>query len=449
MPHADTVPHRITSTPLHGLRAEVITGADAKKSFVATSDAITIGTAQDNSLVLTDETVSRYHVEVLRVGDRIIVQDHGSTNGTRIGAIQVERAAVPPGTVLILGQTSVRIDDGAPVSIEAYDDDALGSLRGRSPEMRSLMARIRRAAESDASVLILGETGTGKELIARAVHEASARAKHPFEAVDCGALLPTLIASELFGHEKGAFTGAERQHIGAFERADGGTLFLDEIGELPAQLQIALLGALERRSFRRVGGAKPIDIDVRVVCATHRDLRGEVNAGTFRQDLYFRVAVVMLKVPPLRERAMDIPILVEHFLREAGFNGEVTEIIPPNVLQSLRSYRWPGNVRELRNFVDSALAMGETQELELSSGSTHARGDDVGSIMETALAQKRYKDAREIVLHEFEGLFLGRLLERTKGNVAKAARECELNRSYLTQMLKRHSHLRAHNDDEE
>jgi DNA-binding NtrC family response regulator len=438
MPHASTVPHRISSTPLRGLRAVVVAGPDAKKVCVATSDSITIGTAQGNDLQLTDETVSRYHVEILRRDDRIIAQDHGSTNGTAAGSITIERAAIPPGTVLRLGQTSVQIDDGAPVAVEAHEEDSFGSLRGRSPEMRALMARIRRAAESDASVLILGETGTGKELIARALHEAGARAGQPFETVDCGSLLPTLIASELFGHEKGAFTGADRQHIGAFERADKGTLFLDEIGELPPQLQTALLGALERRSFRRVGGSKTIDIDVRVVCATHRDLRSEVNAGTFRQDLYFRTAVVLLRVPPLRDRVIDIPILVEHFLREAGCNGPVDEIIPPNVIQSLRAYRWPGNVRELRNFVESALAMGEVPQLDPSESA----GSDFPSVSIQALAQRKYKDARALVLHEFEGAYFKALLERTKGNVSRAARESDLNRSYLTQMLKRHPRLR-------
>jgi DNA-binding NtrC family response regulator len=216
--------------------------------------------------------------------------------------------------------------------------------------MRRLMAAIERAAKSDVSVLLLGETGTGKEVIAHAVHDASPRAKGPFETVDCGAMLPTLIASELFGHEKGAFTGADRQHAGAFERADGGTLFLDELGELPGSLQPALLGALERRSFRRIGGQKTISVDVRFICATHRDLRAEVNAGTFRQDLYYRIGVLLLRVPPLRERAGDIPLLIEQFLREEGFDGAPEEVFPRHVMDALTQHPWPGNVRELRNF---------------------------------------------------------------------------------------------------
>src|SRR5262249_1899349 len=194
-------------------------------------------------------------------------------------------------------------------------------LLGRTSEMRTLMAAISRAARSDASILIAGETGTGKELIARAIHDESPRAGGPFETVDCGSLMPTLVASELFGHEKGAFAGADARHVGSFERGSGGTLFLDELGELPASLQAALLGALERRSFRRLGGTTPIAVDVRVISASNRDLMREVNTGAFRQDLYYRIGVVTLRVPPLRERAGDIPLLVEHFLRESGFTG--------------------------------------------------------------------------------------------------------------------------------
>src|SRR5204863_5285067 len=214
------------------------------------------------------------------------------TNGTFAGATMIHKATIRPGTVLTLGKTTLKVDDGETVTVELYGDDRLGKLRGRSPEMRRLMAAIERAAQSDASALILGETGTGKELIARALHEASPRKDQPMEIVDCGAQLPALIASELFGHEKGAFTGADQQHIGAFERAHGGTLFLDEIGELPLSLQANLLGALERRRFRRLGGKADIAIDVRVVSATNRDVRSDVNKGGFRLDLYYRLAVV-------------------------------------------------------------------------------------------------------------------------------------------------------------
>ncbi|MCK6547531.1 sigma 54-interacting transcriptional regulator [Myxococcota bacterium] len=449
MAGARTLPHRRSFEPVRGLSVEVVAGPDKGKRAVARSDSITIGSAPGNDLVLTDPTVSRYHVELERRSDQIFVQDHRSTNGTLAGAIALERAAIPAGTVLTVGRTQLRVDDGEVVAIDLLEDDRLGSLRGRSAVMRALMARIERAAATDAPVLLVGETGCGKELIARALHEEGPRAAEPFEIVDCGALMPTLVASELFGHEKGAFTGADRQHVGAFERAHGGTLFLDEIGELPAALQPALLGALERRTFRRVGGTKPIEVDVRVIAATHRDLRAEVNAGTFRQDLYFRLAVILLRVPPLRERPSDLPILIEHFLREAGYSGDTSAVIPDSVMQALAVHRWPGNVRELRNFVEHALAMGEAPPLEaVDVASAGSGGAGFPSEPLERLLERPYREARELVVQEFEGLYLGRLLERAGGNVARAARLSDMNRTYLTQMLKRHPSLRRRGDDE-
>jgi DNA-binding NtrC family response regulator len=297
--------------------------------------------------------------------------------------------------------------------------------------MLRLMAQIEKSAKSDASILLLGETGTGKEVIAHAIHEASARAGAQFETVDCGSLLPTLIASELFGHERGAFTGADRQHIGAFERANGGTLFLDEIGELPSTLQPALLGALERRSFRRVGGQKPISIDVRLICATHRDLRNEVNSGGFRQDLYYRIAVLLLEVPPLRARIDDIPLLVEHFLREAGFTGEVGDVVPSSAMKELTVHGWPGNVRELRNFVEAALALGEAPRLPTGSSE---RGElEFGTLLE-----QPYADAKAALLEDFEHQYLAGLMKRNDGNISAAAREGQMNRSHFLELLKRH-----------
>jgi DNA-binding NtrC family response regulator len=309
------------------------------------------------------------------------------------------------------------------------------------------MAQIKRAAQSDISVLILGETGTGKDVIARAIHQLSPRQNSPFETVDCGALLPTLIASELFGHEKGAFTGADQLQIGAFERAHGGTLFLDEIGELPQTVQAALLGALERRSFRRLGSQKPITVDVRVISATNRDLRSEVNGGAFRQDLYYRIGVLLLRVPPLRERTQDIPLLVDHFLEEAGYDGEREAILPDRTLETLKAHHWPGNVRELRNFVETALAMGEAPEIEDPDDSSagpapsavaqpeRARTSDASSPSKPLTP---YSEARAAVLEEFELGYLRGLMERTRWNVSAAAREAKMNRQHLIKMLKRH-----------
>jgi DNA-binding NtrC family response regulator len=437
-----TVPHGVTALPFRAVEIHVVHGPDAGRRFAAQSNTISVGTAEDNDLVLTDKTVSRYHLELTHLGERIQVQDHGSTNGTVIGKVSIERGTIAPGAVLTLGATQLRIDDGETVSVDVYNSDQLGPLRGRSAVMRRLMTWVERAAESDASVLVLGETGAGKEVVARAIHELSKRRDMPFEAVDCGALAPTLVASELFGHEKGAFTGAEAQYAGAFERAHRGTLFLDEIGELPQSLQAALLGALERRSFRRVGGTERIEVDVRVISATNRDLRVEVNSGALRQDLYYRIAVLKTVIPPLRERVEDIPLLVEHFLREAGHDGAVEDIVPPKAMQMLASHRWPGNVRELRNFVENALAMGEAPRLEAELGSASVEANDKSytfpSLPISRLLKLRYKEARTKVVDEFEALYLAELLAAAEGNVSEAARTAKIHRSYLTQMLKRH-----------
>jgi DNA-binding NtrC family response regulator len=332
------------------------------------------------------------------------------------------------------------VDDGETAALELFEGHELAGVVGRSAAMRSLMARVQKAAKSDASVLLLGETGTGKEVLARALHRLSPRNDQPFETVDCGSMAPTLIGSELFGHEKGAFTGAHQQHVGAFERAHGGTLFLDEIGELPSALQTALLGALERRSFRRLGGTKPIQVDVRVVCATHRDLRSEVNAGTFRQDLYYRIAVVLLRLIPLRERTEDIAELAEHFMRRAGYSGPVADILPESTLEAMRQHRWPGNVRELRNAVEAALVMGDELDLEPATDGPRPNTESLVDLLDLP-----YSEAKDILVDRFEGQYVERLLERANGNVTSAARLAGMNRSYLTRVLNRRG-LRGRSD---
>ncbi len=442
-----TVPHGGSGHPITTLLVEVTEGPDKGLSKGTSSETLTIGTAESNDLVLSDETVSRFHLDLTRRADRIVVTDHGSTNGTLMGTLAIDRARITPGTTLRLGRTSIKVTDGAVVNVEVFDGDRLGGLVGRSAAMRQLMARVRRAAQSEASVLILGETGTGKEVVARTIHDSSKRSEQPFETVDCGAILPTLIASELFGYEKGAFTGAERQHIGAFERASGGTLFLDEIGELPVALQAALLGALERRSFRRVGGKDPISVDVRVVAATNRDLRDAVNDGSFRHDLYYRLAVVHLFLPPLRERIDDIPLLAAHFLRQAGHDGPLDELLPSSAMEALAAQRWPGNIRELKNVVEAAMVMGEAPSIPaLSSPSDRPQGLELSE----ALLERPYNDARAELVDHFERRYIKALIKRADGNISRASRIGEMNRAYLTRLLKRHGlHLRRLASDEE
>ena len=305
---------------------------------------------------------------------------------------------------------------------------------GTDPHMRRIMATLRRVAPTPVPVLVTGESGTGKELVARAVHELSDRHDKPFVVVDCGALTPTLVASSLFGHERGAFTGADRRHVGAFERADGGTVFLDEIGELPRELQPQLLGVLERKSFLRLGGTSETEVDVRVVSATNREVRTEVNTGAFREDLYYRLAVVNLELPPLRARISDLPLLLEHFLRETGSAEPLETVFPEAALQRLRQYPWPGNVRELRNHVEAMVAMGEAP---LPVPATLAPPDDFSS--PESFASLRYTEARALVLDSFELRYLKQLLEAAKGNVSLAARTASMDRSYLIKLLQKHS----------
>ncbi|MBJ71582.1 MAG: hypothetical protein CMN31_09605 [Sandaracinus sp.] len=424
-----TEQHGARGIPTRAVAVQVLEGADAGQR--ASGDArLTVGTASDNDLVLQDPTVSRYHLELRRGPHGIEARDLGSTNGTLAGALRLTEAAVPAGTVLTLGKTALRVDDGEAQELDLHDGTPLAGLRGRSPAMRHLMAKVKRASQSDVAVLLVGESGTGKERIAEALHQIGPRRRGPFVTVDCGALAPTLVASELFGHEAGAFTGAKARHPGAFERADGGTLFLDEIGELPESLQATLLGALERRRFRRLGGREEIAVDVRVVSATHRDVRADVNTGRFRLDLFYRLAVVTLEVPPLRARPDDIELLAEHFLQELGWQRPQDVLTPP-VLEALRRHHWPGNVRELRNFVEATVAMGEPPEL-------HGAVEGAGADPFAAVLERPWKDARAAIVGELERRYFGRLIERTEGNVSEAARVAEMDRGHLTDLLRRH-----------
>ncbi len=423
-----TLPVAVVGLPVRTLSVKVLSGIDAGLSVVDATEAVTVGIAEGNALRLTDPSVSRFHVELSRRGDKVLVRDLGSTNGTLWQGLTLVDAAVPPGTVLQLGHTHLEVGSGQTKSVELSEADALGPLKGQAPVMRTLLARIDKAARTLSAALLTGESGTGKELIARALHERGPRAKKPFVTVDCGSLSPGLVASELFGHERGSFTGADRRHVGAFEQADGGTVFLDEIGELSPTLQASLLGVLERQRFRRVGGSEEISVDVRVVSATHRDLRAAVNAGSFRLDLFFRLAVVKLDVPALRARVEDLELLIAHFLKEAGSEASVGDLFPKDVLSALRAHHWPGNVRELRNLVESTLAMGEPPSFESPPPS------------ETSLPgpERTYKDARAELLHRFEGQYLSKLMTVTKGNVSAAARHAKMDRSHLIELLQRH-----------
>ena len=439
MPDDLTVPIHSNTTSVRAIVLEVVSGPDAGSVSEPSTDSVSVGTAEGNDVVLHDPTVSRFHLQLSRNAGRIEVADVGSTNGTRIGPVTLSSTSVSvdAGSVVEVGSTRLVVRDGGLVTLEA--GDAQGDIRGRSPLLRRLLASVLRVAKSEVPVLLVGESGTGKELFARAIHDQSARAGEPFVTVDCAAITPSLFQSELFGHERGAFTGADRQHVGAFERASGGTVFLDEVGELAPEQQSALLGVLERGVVRRVGGSKDIPVKVRLVSATHRDLRAFVNAGSFRLDLFYRLAVVLLAVPALRQRADDIPLLVEHFLRQEGFSGAVAELFPEPEMERLMRHGFPGNVRELRNVVLGTLALGNPPDVSLNpAGESSAPG---AQGLFDSVSTLTYREAKQKVAEEFERHYLSALLERTGGNMRQAAREARMDRSYLMELVKRH-HLK-------
>jgi DNA-binding NtrC family response regulator len=421
-----TIPEAASARSLFlpSLSLLVIEGPDRGVSARMTGRRFAIGTASDNDLALTDRGVSRHHLVLESGPDGVTVIDLGSTNGTRLDGVRVVRAIAEPRQRIAIGATVLSIESAsAPVEIPLSSRESMGGLVGRSAEMRELYTVLERAASSDASVLLHGETGTGKELAAEAIHEASSRREGPFVAIDCGAIPATLFESELFGYTKGAFTGASRDHTGLLLEAHGGTVFLDEIGELAPELQPKLLRALERRQVRPVGASAPVDFDVRIVAATHRDLAAEVNRGTFREDLYFRLAVLRVFMPPLRARREDVALLVRFFVERLapGRAGEADRIA-----DVLRHRSFPGNVRELRNAVEETLVL----------GGTFGRRSETPASPE-ALYSLAYKDASEAALEAFQRDYLGRLMSRTKGNVSLAAREADMSRRYLQTLLQR------------
>ncbi|HMP77080.1 MAG TPA: sigma-54 dependent transcriptional regulator [Kiritimatiellia bacterium] len=302
----------------------------------------------------------------------------------------------------------------------------LEQIIGQSPAMQEVFDTLRQVAPSRATVLVLGESGTGKELVAHALHRLSPRGKGPFVAVHCAALSATLLESELFGHEKGAFTGAAERRRGRFELADGGTLFLDEIGEIDAALQVKILRVLEERRFERVGGSETLDVDVRLVAATNRDLKRMVEEGKFREDLFYRLDVVTVKLPPLRERVGDLPLLVHHFVTAlARENGKTLDGITPDALQALAAYDWPGNVRELRNVVERMVVLSRGDRLTLRDVPPHLRGPD-----EHAPAR-----GGALSLEASERLMIVRALKMNDGNVTKAAADLGISRRTLHRKL--------------
>ncbi|GMU63237.1 MAG: hypothetical protein AMXMBFR34_50000 [Myxococcaceae bacterium] len=380
-----------------------------------------VGSGEDAGFRVAHRSVSRRHLALSLKALGVEAKDLGSTNGTTHMGTRLKEAFVPFGASLLLGEVELRL---LPEREEAAW--RLGELETSSPAMGAAYETLARAAKTDVTVLLEAETGCGKDVCARALHQQSLRAAGPFEPVDCGALPRELAAAELFGHERGAFTGAVRANAGAFERAHGGTLFLDEIGELLLELQPLLLRALETKSVRRVGGEKVTPVDVRVVAATNRDLDAEVKTGRFRSDLLHRLSVVRVRLPRLAERLEDLPLLARRILDELGPRARGFSLSPDTVAR-LRAQPWPGNVRELRNFLERAATLGTAPTAAPEATSTAP-----------APFPEDYRAAREQALEAFERDYAVYLLRRFEGNVTRAAKEAGIGRAYLHKLIKRH-----------
>jgi DNA-binding NtrC family response regulator len=412
---------------------KVTGGPDKGAKHVFGQEVVQVGTARGNEVVLTDRTVSRFHLKVETSGGVYTLTDLGSTNGTYLAGHRIQSAYLDDETFIDLGNSRLRFKPlGDHITVDLPNRDRMGGLIGASPRMRQLYGVLGRIADSDLPVVIEGETGTGKELVAHIIHENSPRASQPFEVLDCGAIPDTLIESELFGHVRGAFTGAERERQGIFERAHGGTVFLDELGELKVSLQPKLLRVLETGEIRRVGGSNPIRVDVRVVAATHRSLRELVNRNQFREDLYYRLAGCKVELPPLRDRAEDIPLLVGHFLRALRRAGQrsVPAALDEDTMSSFTGYPWPGNVRQLRNAVERLAVMGAADLTGEQSGPRPTPGISMGAAIRMSL-----KDAKEA----FERKYLEELMARHNGDVKKAAEFAEIHPKSLARLLRRYA----------
>jgi DNA-binding NtrC family response regulator len=463
-----TMTHGVTATPVshtvRGFRLAVVEGPGEGNSWQSEGDRCSIGSFANNDFVIEDATVSRYHCEIRVDDDGARAVDLQSRNGTFIDGVQVVEGFLRGGSILRLGRAVIRFQfRNESNQLPLSESSSFGFMVGSSVPMRTAFALLERAARSDATLLLEGETGTGKGRAAESIHRASARRDRPFMVVDCGSIPANLLESELFGHEKGAFTGADNRRIGVFEEAEGGTIFLDEVGEMPQELQPKLLRVLENREVRRVGSNAFKPVNVRVVAATNRDLRAEVNAGRFRSDLYFRLAVVRIELPPLRRRPEDIPMLVEAFLAQPAMQGHLEKLTAPDFIGHLQRAAWPGNVRELKNYLERCVVFDEamppptdidgldtTSELRIDDAQhrvqRRARDSDQpagepppgrGALIAIDLDMP-LQDARKQAVEEFERRYLSGLLERHEGRVAQAATAAGIDRVYMYKLLRRY-----------
>ncbi len=427
-----------TFTHLGGGRLVVLEaeGRDRGRWIDLGEKPATIGSSSECALVLEDRTVSRQHAEAQLDGTELIVRDLDSRNGTHFEGARIREIRIGYGATFRCGHTTIKfVPSEEAFKFEASATTAFGSIVGQSVPMRRLFSLMSEVASHNVTVLVEGETGTGKELVAEELHKHSARSGGPFIIFDCGAVPPDLVASSLFGHVKGAFTGAVADKRGAFAEADGGTLLLDEVGELPLEVQPALLRALDKKSVCRVGSSRHETFDVRIVATTNRNLREAVALKTFREDLYYRLAVVRIALPPLRERADDIPLLVASMVRRFAEGRNLR--VPSAVMQKMLAFPWPGNIRELRNTLERACVLAKDGQISFDpvSGDAQATASpdappqsDPGGILP-------FKEAKAQVVGQFERQYLIELMTKNEGNLVRAAREARIDRKYLRELL--------------
>ena len=431
---ASTLDTKATTLNVRAAQLFVTSGPDKGKTARIDQPSFTIGTGDECDFKLSDPAVSRNHVSIVLDAKGLILRDT-SKNGTWIGGVKFPMAIVTSDTALTLGGTVLSLTlEAESLSLPLSSHERFGDAIGVSNAMRHVFATLERLATTDVTLLLEGESGVGKDLLSREVHRQSPRRDGPFVIVDCGSIPENLIESELFGHDKGAFTGATESRTGVFVEADGGTLFLDEIGELPFAMQPKLLRALENREIRPVGGKATRKVDVRVIAATNRKLPELVKKGSFRSDLYFRLAVAKLTIPALRDRPDDIIPTATSLLRSRV--GDPNAFLPADFSALLKAYNWPGNVRELANVIERFAVLGRA-EAGLFDANTTASED---------LSHMPYHEARRIVLERFEREYLPGVLERAGGVVARAAELAQVARPSFYRMMERLEIAKANAD---
>jgi DNA-binding NtrC family response regulator len=443
-PYDEGVATSVTSGPpiARPMRTFVLTalgGPDGGKTFEidVRGGRVLLGQSPACTVRLSDPTVSRRHAAFDVVDGTLRLTDLGSTNGTFVNGVRAREVTLAGGETIRVGSDVFRLEPGDSGVEAAETETSFGQFVGASPEIRRLYPTMRRIAASDIPVVIEGETGTGKEVLAEAIHEQGPRASGPFVVFDCTTVAASLMEAALFGHERGAFTGAVASSPGLFEQADKGTLFIDEIGDLDLALQPKLLRAIERAEVRRIGGQRWTGVNVRVLAATRRDLDREVQAGRFRDDLFFRLAVGRIELPPLRNRKKDISLLATHFWKELGGNPDA---LTGDLLARLEDYEWPGNVRELRNAVARRIALGELPNPEKAGAASSAAGtgganDPIQAIIDQELP---FPIARDKVMALFEQRYVDEVLSRHGGNVTHAAHASGVGRRYFQTIRGRH-----------